>query len=305
MYNYWAFGLNIASEIEFPEFLSVDFDSPDITISMGDVPQQLSGNDVVRKVKVSMNSKEYLQEVVNVAHYYVANGNQISIRPQDGADEKSIRLFTLSNAMAAILHQRNSIPLHASGVYFDGGVVLFCGHTGAGKSTMVTMLQNKGYKVFSDDVCVLKAAEDNDKTIMAVPSYPMMKLWADSFVKTGLDLPGNDAKLRPQLAKFGRFYHDDYQTAPMPIKRVFILNAFAHTQEVEIKKLGAIEAFTALQQNTYRHVQMKAMKKRNHHFAMTSKLAAGVQVYRINRMQGENTLNEVVALVEANLRNER
>jgi len=305
MYNYWGFGLNIASEIEFPEFLPADFDSPDITISIGNVPQQLSGDDVVHKVKVSMSSKEYLQNVVNVAYYYVANGNEICIQPQEGADEKSIRLFALSNAMVALLHQRNSIQLHASGVYYNGGVVLFCGCAGAGKSTVVAMLQKKGYKVFSDDVCVLKTAEDNSNTTMAIPSYPMIELWADSFVKTGLELSDNDIRLRPNLAKFGRFYHDGYETAPMPIKRVFILNTFSQAGEVEIKRLGSIEAFNALQQNTYRYMQINDMKKSNHHFVMTSKLAASAQVYWINRIQSANTLNEVIALVEANLRDER
>lgn len=302
MYNYRGFGLNIASEIAFPEFLPADFDSPDITISIGNVPQQLSGDDVVRKVKVSMSSKEYLQNVVNVAYYYVANGNEICIQPQEGADEKSIRLFALSNAMAAALHQRNSIQLHASGVYYDGGVVLFCGPAGAGKSTVVAMLQKKGYKVFSDDVCVLKTAEDNSKTTLAIPSYPVIKLWEDSFAKTGLEQPDNSTRLRPNLAKFGRFFHDDYEPTPMPIKRVFILNAFSQAREVEIKKLGSIEAFSALQQSTYRYVQINGMKKRNHHFVMTSKLAASVQVYQISRIQSANTLNEVIALVETNLR---
>jgi len=305
MYNYWGFGLNIASEIEFPEFLPADFDSPDITISKGNSPRQLSGDDVMQKVNVSMSSKEYLQNVVNVAYYYVANGNEICIQPHEGADEKSIRFFALSNAMAAVLHQRNNILLHASGVYYNAGVVLFCGHTGAGKSTVVTMLQQKGYKVFSDDVCVLKTADNNSKTTMAIPSYPMINLWADSFAKIGLEPPDNNTRLRPNLAKFGRFYHDNYETASTPIKRVFILNAYSQARQVEIKKLGTIEAFSALQQNTYSYVQINGMKKKAHHFMATSKLAAGVQVYLVNRIPGENTLNEVIALIEANLRDER
>jgi hypothetical protein len=251
-----------------------------------------------------MSPKEYLQKVRHIADYYVCNGNEIRIQPHPAADEKSVRLFMLSNAMAAILHQRNSIPLHASGIFYQDGVALFCGPSGMGKSTLVTALEKKGYKIFSDDVCVLKTVVNNDQTVMAVPSYPMMKLWLDSFAKTGLELPDDEAKLRPNLAKFGRFYHEDYQTAAMPIRRVFLLNTHNLHQQPGIQKMGSIESFNALQRNTYRHVQMDGMKKRSHHFAIVSRLAASVSVYRINRPQHLNTIDELSALIEANLHNE-
>jgi hypothetical protein len=302
MFKYWGFGLHILSEIEFPEFMPADFDKPDLTISVGPVPERLSGDDVVHKVRVSMSPTEYLQKILDVATYYVANGTELHINPQPGADEKSIRLFLLSNAMAAVLHQRNTIPLHASAVFHEDGVVLFCGQSGAGKSTIVTALQKKGYKVFSDDVCVLKASGDDESLIVAVPSYPMMKLWIDSFNKTGIQMAGEEDRIRPHLAKYARFYHDEYEIAPRPIKQVFMLDANSLEQQAEIKKMTPIESFNALQRNTYRHVQMNAMKKRDFHFSIVSKLAAAVPVSRISRPAHENTVNQVVELIESILR---
>jgi hypothetical protein len=301
MFKYWGFGLHILSEIEFPEFFPADFESPELTITMGTVPETLTGEDVVNKVRVSMSPTEYLQKILNVASYYVANGNEIRIEPQPDADIKSIRLFLLSNGMAAVLHQRNVIPLHASAVFHEDGIVLFCGHSGVGKSTIVTALQAKGHKVFSDDVCVLRPSDDNPNLIVAVPSYPMMKLWVDSFTKTGIAMAKEEDRIRPQLAKYARFYHDGYEIAPRPIKRVFMLDSVSLEQNAEIKKMASIESFNALQRNTYRHVQMNAMKKRDHHFSIVRKLTAAIPVYRISRPQHLNTVNQVVELIASNL----
>jgi len=299
MYSYWGFGLNIKSDIVFPELLPTEFDNADINIHTKAVPQQLEGEHVVKKVNVSMNLTEYLHTVPDIADYYVANGNEICIQPQPGADEKSIRLFLLSNAMAAILHQRGMIPLHASAVYHDGGIVLFCGRSGAGKSTTATALQQKGYTVFSDDVCVLRNNASNE--LVALPSYPMMKLWEDSFTKIGLGEVNEEHKIRPEMAKYARFYHDEFNIAAQKIKRVFILETGNLTETIEIKKLGPIAAFKILQQNTYRHVQMNGMKKRDVHFAMISKLAGQVSVYKIDRPHLGNTIEELITIVESNL----
>ncbi len=299
MYSYWGFGLNIKSDIAFPELLPKEFDSADINILTKEVPQHLEGEHVTKKVNVSMNLTEYLHTVPDIADYYVANGNEICIQPQPGADEKSIRLFLLSNAMAAILHQRGMIPLHASAVYHDGGIILFCGRSGAGKSTTATALQQKGYTVFSDDVCVLQNNTNNE--LIALPSYPMIKLWEDSFIKIGLGAVEEENKIRPEMAKYARFYHDEFNIAEQKIKRVFILETGNLNETVEIKKLGPIAAFKILQQNTYRHVQMNGMKKRDIHFAMISKLAGEVSVYKIDRPALGNTIEDLIAVVESNL----
>lgn len=294
MHQYWGFGLLISSEIEFPEFLPFTFtDEPELTITLGTVPTELTGEGLVKKVQVSMTATQYLQKMP-VASYYVSNGNQILIEPAAEADEKSIRLFLLSNAMAAVLHQRGSIPLHASAVMHHDGIVLFCGASGAGKSTTATMLQQKGYKVFSDDVCVLRIEGDE---VTAVPSYPMMKLWADSFHKTGLDMAGEDDKIRPKLAKFARFYHDEFDIAPKPVKQIFLLDTNNSTAEVSIKPLASIAAFAQLQRNTYRPVQMNGMQKRNQHFAAITRLTNAAPVYKISRPLSGNTLTEVIDLI--------
>jgi hypothetical protein len=298
MYKYWGYGLHILSEIEFPELLPFDFDKADLTITTGITPKQLTGEGLVQKVRVAMTPTAYLQQIAGVANYFAENGNSIIIEPQLGADDKSIRLFLLSSAMAAILHQRNLIPLHASAIYHNDGIVLFCGQSGVGKSTIVTSLQAKGYKVFSDDVCVLKEV---DGFATALPSYPMIKLWADSFEKTGLEMAGEDKRVRPEIPKYARFFHEEFDVIPKPIKQIFKLETSNVIVNVEVEKLGYVESFKLLQSNSYRPMQMNAMQKRGFHFSTISKLAAVAPVYKLSRPSYINTIVNVTALIESHL----
>lgn len=296
MHHYWGYGLHIASEIEFPELLPFEFETPNVTIRLGRTPEQLDGDDVVHRVRVDISPREYLLKLLNIANYYVANGNEIIVQPLPDGDEKSIRLFLLSNAMAAILYQRNMIPLHASGIFHKDGVVLFCGQSGVGKSTLVAALQQKGYQVFSDDVCVLR--QDFDGNVTVVPSYPVIKLWQDSFKKIGLPMAGEDKRIRPELPKYANHFHDQFEISPKKIQQVFILDQSGNFSGAKIQTLTTIEAFKELQKNCYRLLQLNAMKKRNVQFEMISSLTKNIQIYKSHRSSHENTLTDLLANIE-------
>lgn len=298
MYQYWGFGLHIACEFEFPELLPFPFTGdPDVTITKGITPPELKGDAVVKRPRMSMGPGQYLLEVPGIANYYVANGNEITVDFQAGGDEGGMRLFLLSNAMAAVLYQQNRIPLHASAVYYKQGILLFCGHSGAGKSTTATALQLKGYKIFSDDVCVLKKAGDGQ--LVVLPSYPMTKLWEDGFDKMGIVEAEKRHRLRPNLAKYGRLYHDEFSIAQQTVNRIFILDTDEQLQAPVIKKMGKIEAFRELQRNTYRNGQMRGMQKRNIHFSLVAQLAASAPVYKITRPKLGNFISQVTGLIES------
>jgi hypothetical protein len=299
MYNYWAYGLTIQSEIEFPEFLPYEFEKTDLSIRVGVVPDMLVGEDVVQKVNVSMSPNEYLLRFLNIANYYAANGNEVIIQPLPGADLKSVRLFVLSNVMAAILHQRDLVSLHASGIIHNDELVLFCGKSGAGKSTLVTALQQKGYKIFTDDVCVLKQSVDG--RVYGESSYPMTKLWQDSFERLGLPMAEPGLMIRPEMPKYALFFHEKFEITGKVVKQIFVLDSDKHQDELKVYPLSSMGAFAELQQNTYRLGQINAMKKRNRHFKTISALTQYTEVYKSIRPKNENSLASLIAAIESRL----
>ncbi|MCX6204891.1 MAG: serine kinase, partial [Bacteroidetes bacterium] len=281
----------------FPELLPYQFEKAEVTVHIGKTPKSIEGDDVLHKVSVSMSPNQYLLHLLNIANYYAANGNQIVIEPLQGSDENSLRLFALSNAFSAILYQRNSILLHASGVFFKHGVILFCGNSGAGKSTLITALQQKGYQVFTDDVCVLQPQLDN--SIKVIPSYPMIKLWEDSFTKIGISDWGEKKRIRDHLPKYAHYFHNQFITVPQNVLQLFVLdNSHTNSLDVQINQLTALEAFDIVEKNSYRQLQMIMMKKRKLHFKQIALLINGLPVYKCNRPESENTIDTMIAKIE-------
>jgi hypothetical protein len=284
MYQYWAFGLNILSEIEFPEMLPHSFSQADIDIRLGEVPPQLAGEDVKHKVRMSASPTEYLIHVLKIGRYYAANGKNIVIEPEEGADMESLRLFTLSNAMAAILHQQGKIPLHASAIIVQDALVLFTGRSGAGKSTTACALMKEGYRLFSDDVCVLSLNKSSG-AMEVFPSYPMMKLWENTIDELDTSMK-KQYRVRPHLPKYGFFQHHGFMTGSLPVKQVFVLNVTATQNELSCKPLDKFKAFQLLQLNTYRRVQVGMMQLHRTHFEIISKLTSEADVFEVTRPLG-------------------
>ena len=301
MYQYWGYGLLIESEIEFPELLPFTYEKAQVSIMLGKTPENLEGADVLRRVRVQISPKEYLLNVPNIANYYVHSGNTVTVEALPNADDKSIRLFLLSNAMAAIVYQRGMIPLHASAIEINGGLVLFCGESGAGKSTTVSALKQWGYKIFSDDVCVLRYTADG--SIEAFSSYPMVKLWEDSYQKLNLDAENHsDGKLRPELPKYANYFHPEFNTHAKTVKSIFVLQKQKAATEVSLQKLDNLKAFATVQNQTYRNLQLNAMGKRTDHFLMINKLITQAETFSITRPEFTNSLEQVTSVIDLKIK---
>jgi energy-coupling factor transporter ATP-binding protein EcfA2 len=298
MYHYTAFGFNIASEIEFPQlFISENSKTIDVHIRIGTSPKMLPEGKTANP-ELWITPSKYLIHFKDVAWYYAENGNLIIVDSYPDADIKSLRLYLLCNAMAAIIHQRKLIPLHASGIINRNGVVLIAGQSGIGKSTTIKALTQKGHKIFSDDVCVLKSQR---KKILAIPSYPMMKLWENTFELLQLGSTNEEHKLKYDMNKYGVFFHDEFISKWKPVMKIFNIEKIDDDGKVMITKLKGIESFKIIGENTYRNHYIEPMKLNTLHFKMVSGLVQQCEVYKISRPANKESINEVVEIIEKEL----
>ncbi len=281
MHKYWGFGLHILSEIEFPELLPADFEEADVTISAGEVPQNLTGDELIKKPFSQLNKDEYILNVKGVCRYYASHGKTVVFEQGEESELLSVRLFLLGTIMAAILFQRGEIPMHASAIIKDGQLILFAGNSGVGKSTLLASLSNLGYKVFSDDVCVLKIDKDNKVTGTA--SYPMIKLWEDTLEKLNNTEFNKDYKVRPQLPKFGQFFYQTFNKETIPLDKIFILSPQNTISEVTINELGSLAVFKQLEKQVYKFQLIGNTQLRARQFGLLSMVASQVKVYEVLR----------------------
>lgn len=294
MFYYWAFGLNICSEIEFPELYPISvIEKYDLAIEIGSVRVHSQESLLDEKRGMYISSKEYKLIVSGVARYWAERGDRIIIQPDSNSEINKVRLFCLSNVFAAILIQRGIIPIHSAAILVKNSLVMLCGASGAGKSTLLANLLSKGYSVFSDDVCVPVITS---KEVLMHPSYPMMKYWDDTIQRLP-SLGEPDIQLRPDFNKFGYYYHNQFnQTALVPVL-VFFLGKTDQVHDIEVGEVKGYELFQHLESNAYRGEYLSEVDLRKQHFDLFSTLAKQMHGFAIKRPTNIDTIHQISDLV--------
>jgi hypothetical protein len=294
MFFYWAYGLEIVSELEFPEMYSYAVKKPDLEIKFGKVPAVLTGPEVIAKEKFFISPTEYLIHLP-ICSYYVKDGASITIELKENADLPSVRLFILTNAMAAVLHQRNKVALHAGAIQTKKGLVVICGESGAGKSTTISALQQKGYKIFVDDVLVLEKDKDN---VVGVAAYPTLKLWDDTIEKLALGVMPEEQKLRESVNKYRVSFHEDFTTKTILVYKLFYLRKEEVNTSIEVTKRDGLEAFKILYSQLYRTSMINNNQSQAILFERLNQLINQTGLFEVVRPTNGNSIEEIVQIIE-------
>jgi hypothetical protein len=295
MYNYWAYGLTIRSDVEFPELLPLFANEiHDIEIVVGVIPKHSHENLGDEKKSIYISNEEYKLTIDGVATYWAEKGIKIIIQPQELSDINKVRLFCLSNVFAALLNQRRIIPMHAAALLVNNLLVLICGQSGAGKSTLLAALAAHGFTVFSDDVCV-PVAVSNDEVLMYA-SYPMMKFWTNTIERFPY-LGEPDLQLRPDVNKYGFYFHEKFDKIPKQPVAVFFLEKSETSFQVEMMEVKGYQMFQHLESNAYRGEYLSATDLRQEHFSLFSKLANQLSGFVVKRPADIDSIDCITNLV--------
>ena len=290
-YLYRAFGLEIRSEIHCPE-LTVGGAGEQVCIMRGSVAS-VGTDSGGEEVRIEAEAKRFLLTVDGVARFLVDDAERIVVDAEPGVDERRIRLYLLGSVLAALLHQRGLLTLHASVVRIGDRCAAFMGPSGIGKSTLAATFRKQGYPVVADDVCCVLINESEGPTVF--PGFPQIKLWEDSARYVG-ERPEDLFRVHPDAEKHGLILEEGIASEPLPLGRFYLLGE-SEDGEFELSRMQGFEKMEALASQTYRWYILDALGLKVDHFKQCTLLARRLDGVAVRRPAEGMRVKELVELI--------
>jgi hypothetical protein len=277
LWYYRAFGLTLASEFVLPELVQVQRSvEPDVRVRRATLPRGSGGYTF----KASGSVADLWVGEAN-ASYRMLDGKELLVESFTGEIRRNQRLYLLGSALAAILHQRKLLPLHACSIELEGKAWVFLGHPGAGKSTLASWLVEQGGRLISDDVSVVRQSRGGRFTTTL--GIPRLRLWREVLELKGYD-PTEYERSFEGWDKFDVPVHDSGvlpSQDQVPIEHLFLLEQGG--DEIGFRRMSGAEAVSAFSANTYRGSYVRLMGHSQVHLEQCVALASGVRLSVLRR----------------------
>jgi hypothetical protein len=296
---YSCFNFRLASELPLDglnEARAGDT-GPLIAVRMAPLPDSLTGAAAPVHGLQALGA-EALLSLPQVGRFLVRDGREIVVDPHPDASERAVRLFLLGSALGILCHQRGLLPLHANAVAADGAAYAFAGPSGAGKSTLAAGFERRGYRLLSDDVCMVDF--DEAGTVLAWPGIPSLKLWSDAADRFGHDC-GRLERVMEDAAKYHVPVASVREAAPAPLRRLYVLSRADRDAPPGIRRLVGHEAMAAVMAQTYRGAYLEPMGLAQRHFRDCSALLSSLRVYEATRHWGFDCFEQEIDRLERHM----
>jgi hypothetical protein len=292
LYSYSVAGLSVGSDIVLPGLIEAAFDgqTPDVAIARADVPLALEGAESVGPTWQILDDT-FLFRIPDLARFHLTGGRRIAYALENDTPADDIAVFLIGTVFGILLHQRGHIVLHASAVSVGGKAVLFCGASGAGKSTIAAALDRQGYPVIADDVCAIDL--DGPAGPMVQPDGRQLKLWSQAIEK--LDLA--ESRREPVRRKLEKYYLEpaNAAAAPLPLGAVYVLREARPPHAAGIERPNVVDCALLLRRNAYRPRLVRAMGQKADYFHAAAEIANRSGIFHLTREFGFDHLPGVLA----------
>jgi hypothetical protein len=282
VHRYRIAGLTVSSDVEMPGLYAdaSPAEPPDVAIQTAAVPERLEDADSTGPTW-AMAADRFLLCIPGVARFLLSGGRTVGYQPEPTAEPGDVVTFLIGTVFGILLHQRGLVVLHASGVELHGRAALFLGASGAGKSTLAAALVQRGYRLVTDDFCVISLGVDGRP--MVNPDGRLPKLWAQAI--TRLDL--GDQQGRPVRGRLAKFYMEQMTTPiearPLPAGPVYALREARGPHRPGIERPNVVDAALLLRQNAYRPRLIAQMDQRPLYFQMAAAVGNSGGVFFLTR----------------------
>lgn len=216
----------------------------------------------------------------------VSGGTDVVVSPAPSGRAGEVRWLVRNAGLRLALVQQGAVVVHASAVVVDGRAVAFTGPSGRGKSTAAGACVAAGHDLLVDDV--LPCSLDDGVTVP--PGYPSLGLDGTVARELGFEpAPEFDAVVRVD---------DRFCLEPRPLDTVYLLT---DGDDVGVEPVSRPEAAFALLEASYALYDEDDSPAQATHLEQCGSVVERVPVCRLERPRSLETLDDLVAAVEADV----
>jgi hypothetical protein len=202
-------------------------------------------------IRLGLTRDGYLVRFARVADFLLSrDARTIGCRAAPKATALTIRHLLLDQVIPMVLAHRGHLAIHASAVVTAGGVLAFAGKAGWGKSTLCASLARSGRPALADDCVVI---EERRGRVVAVPSYPGLRLWPDAARALGRrHLGGQPVADYSDKRRVDPRPGQTHRPRATPLSAIYVLAPPRTAKAVRIDRLTPREAVGRLLAHTHR-----------------------------------------------------
>lgn len=246
------------------------------------------------------NGRDLFLDSPGIGRFLLRAGEEILIELAPSSDEDDVRAFLLGVVFGVLCHQRGIAPLHASAIDVADGCVAFVGASGAGKSTTIAALAQRGHEIIADDECFLQLGTNGD--VQAWPGISRIRLWEDARAALGFDGPGVEREMQAYNKYVVPIRPPRNPIKSRPLRQVYQLHR-APNGVTKVTRLRGADAVEVLLQNVYPPVIAARLGCQSHVFNVCAAAVRDVPVFRFSRPWDLAALDQGIELLESHLRN--
>ena len=287
-YTYMAYGLVLS--LPFPcEYLRrAPVDAiPDVVVMEGKTPVCLDA-PLISAPAWQVDAQQFLWKGgKRSGQFLVEAGQRIILERSPQSEDSQLAFSFLDTILAAILSQRGMLVLHANAARNPKGAIAISGESGAGKSTTLAALLQRGWKMLSDDITALRVSDRGQVEIL--PGIPQLHLTQEAANALAQDISGlNQYRWRRMKAAVPT--QNQMAENPTALRAMYILHILP-AGRLQFQRLSGAAKFAALQECVYGPSLPQTISQQ---FALMAAVVAQVDIIRVSRPAGLWSVDSIV-----------
>jgi len=298
MFFYQSYGLRIRSTFRFAELVEGG-GGDDVWIEKGTLRKlpRLEPTAIRRyglEALFGGTSEDAYLRWPGIATLRARRGSRLTVDvDSDQLETGLLGLYTLSEPLGLVLHQRGFLLLHASAVRIGEQAVVFVGAAGVGKSTTAAAFVKSGHTVLADDMVALTINPRGFPILYS--ACPRIKLSPSAATALGVH-PSSLSALVTGYRKRDLRQDGVFPGGPFPVAQIFVLQE--QSGGVNITRMPGVEAFVSLTRFFPCPAAVLRGAALTRQFEHSVALLEHVRVWRLERPKQFEVLRDVVSSVE-------